>query len=298
MAEACLCIDVGGSSIKYAMIDSELSLSEYGKVSTPYEDIEAYLSCLTDIYLKFEGRVKGISLSVPGIIDSANGICINAGNLHYADGLHLVRELEERCHVQVAIMNDAKSAALAESTWGALADCKNSVVIVLGTGIGGAFIKDGEVYMGSHFAAGEFSYININKDVDFPNSMLWEEGGNQRLLSMAACARGLDSSDVSGEDVFRWIEEGDASVIPVLNQFTRTIARLIINLQFILDPDRFAIGGGISRQPKLLEFINKNLEYYYSNYPSSIQKAEVVTCKYFNEANLIGAYSNFLKTFN
>jgi len=60
----------------------------------------------------------------------------------------------------------------------------------------------------------------------------------------------------------------------------------------IFDPERVAIGGGISRQPLLLEYIRRNLDYFYDLNPMYFPKAEVVTCKFFNEANLIGAYEN------
>ena len=226
MARTCLCMDVGGSSIKYAKLDEKRNLVNYGKVPTPHEGTEAYLSRLQEICRKFEGQVEGISMSVPGIIDSTRGICITAGNLRFADGLHLVEEMERRCKMPVAIMNDAKSAALAEAAWGALKDCKDGVVLVLGTGVGGALVKDGEVHMGSHFAAGEFSF-----------AMLGE-----------------------------WV-------------------------------DQEAVGGGISRQPKLFESIRKNLDHFYAVYPVDAPPVDLAVCRFFNEANLMGAYRNYLRTF-
>ena len=84
MEKICLCIDVGGSSIKYARIDSEKNMMDQGKIPTPYEGISAYLDCLEGIYRRFQGKVMGISLSVPGIIDSQKGVCITAGNLRFA----------------------------------------------------------------------------------------------------------------------------------------------------------------------------------------------------------------------
>ena len=82
-----------------------------------------------------------------------------------------------------------------------------------------------------------------------------------------------------------------------LDQFTRSIAHMIVNLQIIYDPDRFAIGGGISRQPLLLKYIQKNLDYFYSQFKWPGQSADVTTCKFFNDANLIGAYSYFLSRY-
>ena len=292
MEKVCLCIDVGGSSIKYARIDSEKNMMDQGKIPTPYEGISAYLDCLEGIYRRFQGKVMGISLSVPGIIDSQKGVCITAGNLRFADGLGLVEELKGRCKVPVAIMNDAKCAALAESTYGALSDCRDGVVLVLGTGIGGALIKDGQVHMGHHFAAGEFSFITMADCVDLPATHWCGLNGMPRLLEAAARLKGIPADQVSGEQVFAWIREGDRQVEQLLGEYTRSIARMIMNLQFIYDPQRFAIGGGISRQPLLVEQIRNHLDYLYALFPYQVPRAEVVACKYYNDANLLGAYCN------
>lgn len=297
MEQICLCIDVGGSSIKYAGIDRERNLMDQGKVPTPYEGIEAYLDCLEGIYRKFQGRVQGISLSVPGIIDSQKGVCITAGNLRFADGLGLVEELRGRCKVPVVIMNDAKCAALAESSYGALSDCRDGVVLVLGTGIGGALIKDGQVHMGHHFAAGEFSFIAMDDCVDLPATHWAGINGMPRLLEGAARIKGVPADQVNGEQVFAWIQEGDRRIQKLLGEYTRSIARMIMNLQFIYDPQRFAIGGGISRQPLLMEQIRNNLDYLYALYPYQVPRAEVAVCRYYNDANLLGAYSNFMLQF-
>jgi predicted NBD/HSP70 family sugar kinase len=114
---------------------------------------------------------------------------------------------------------------------------------------------------------------------------------------MAARVRNVEPDAINGEDVFRWIDEGDEAVGNVLDQFTRPIARMIMNLQFIYDPERFAIGGGISRQPRLLQSIRSNLDQFYSIYPVKVPRADVTVCRFFNEANLMGAYQNYLRTF-
>lgn len=293
MSHPCLCIDVGGTSIKYALLDSSLELQEYGKVKTPYNGVEAYIQCLCEIYQAFEGRVEGIGMSVPGRI-SPDGVCISAGNLKYADGLDLARTLHRRCGVPVTVMNDAKSAALAEAKWGSLSDCRDGIAIVLGTAIGGAIIKDGQIHMGTHYSAGEFSFVSLGGELDDASSMWYGQNGNFRLIRMAARAKNLPEAQISGEDVFRWVEEGDPQVCTVLDRFTAVIARMIFNLQMIYDPGRFVIGGGISRQPSLLEHIQKNLDFCYQMFEGGMPKAQVTTCRFFNEANLLGAYANFL----
>ena len=90
-------------------MDTDLNLSSKGSVATPYDGVEAYLNTLEGIYKQFDGQVCGIAMSVPGGIDSKNGICIFGGSLLFIDHLPLVQEMEKRCHVPVSIMNDGRS---------------------------------------------------------------------------------------------------------------------------------------------------------------------------------------------
>ena len=71
---------------------------------------------------------------------------------------------------------------------------------------------------------------------------------------------------------------------------------MIRNLQLIFDPERFAIGGGISQQPKLMESLRRNLaQVERLTARHGMPRAEVVTCKYYNDANLIGAYAYYVQ---
>lgn len=297
MEKRYLCLDVGGSSIKYAVMDKKLHFYEKGSVVTPYDGVERYLDILESIYQKYDGIVEGIAMSVPGIVDSENGVCITGGNLTYIDKFPLVMELKKRCQVPVTIVNDAKAAAMAEAKWGALSDCKDGIVIVLGTGVGGALVKDGMVHMGKHFSAGEFSFLMTEPSGNIPDNTWGRLGGKDYLNKLAAEATGESLENMTGFKVFQWANEGNEKVLEALNSFTRTIAYMIVNFQLIFDPDRFVIGGGISQQPLLLKYIQKSLDDYYSRYPEQFEcfpKAEVVTCKYFNDSNLIGALGYFL----
>lgn len=294
MKNRCLCIDVGGSSIKYALIDNELNLYKKGSVVTPNTNIEDYVNALCSIYEKFRDEVYGIALSVPGIIDSKNGLCITGGSLLFIEKFNIVEVLQDKCGVPISVMNDAKCASLAEAKWGALSDCNDGIVIVLGTGIGGAIIKDKKIHQGKHFGAGEFSFINLNNEFDGDENKWFNANGNLKLISLVSKAKGIDASKLDGYKIFEMAKVGDEIVLKVIDKFTRSIANMILNIQLIYDPDKFAIGGGISSQPLLLEYINKNVDFYNSISNPILPKPDVVACKFYNDSNLIGAYANYL----
>ena len=228
-------MDVGGSSVKYALIGPDRSLTEHGKVPTPHDDRAAYLDALAGIYAQFHGRVEGIAMSVPGIIDSEGGVCKTTGALGLGEDFPLVQELEARCGVPVTIANDAKAAATAEAAWGSLAGCSSGIVIVLGTGLGGALILDGKVLAGRHFAAGEFSTLCLDNHHDDIFHTWCGLNGSSKLITTAAYAKGVDPAAVSGEDVFDWINAGDEAACMALDSFTLTLAGMIRNLQLIFE---------------------------------------------------------------
>lgn len=296
MNEMYLCMDVGGTSIKYAVLDKELNFYSRGSVPTPYQGVETYLDTLTGIFNSIEEKVQGIAMSVPGVIDGDSGICITGGNLTYVELLPLKKRMEERCHVPVSVMNDAKCAAFAEATWGALADCQDGIVLVFGTGIGGALVKDGEVHQGKHFGAGEFSWIMMHPEFDNMEAIWARRNGNEELIRLASRAKGVKQEGLTTFDVFRWAEEGDEAVLWAIDRFTKDTAWMIMNLQVIYDPERILIGGGISKQPLFLEYIRKNLKRFYSLTEGiPVPEPEIMACKYYNDANLIGALGYFLR---
>lgn len=294
----CLCVDIGGTFIKYGMIGPELELEEKGQTPTRFRTPEEFLDTMEALYRPFQGRARGIALSVPGVVDSGRGIFLNGAILKGIREYPMAQELERRLGIPAAVMNDAKAAAAAEARFGALKGCKTGVVLVLGTGVGGAVVIDGKVLPGAHFAAGELGYIT--HDADYPED--WDQeantmagrNGNGRLAELAAEARGIPKEGVTGYDVFRWAEEGDEAVFGALLTFSKSLVHMILNIQAILDPERFAVGGGISRQPLLFSCIEKSLDELYPRLVYPAPRPQVVACRYFNDANLIGAYSNFL----
>lgn len=176
---------------------------------------------------------------------------------------------------------------------GNLSDRKDSVVILIGSGIGGALIKDGKVHFGRHGSAGEFSNIALSENVDMPGSLWYAQNGTPRLVQMVAGAKGIPTDQMNGRILFEQANAGDPMVLAALDRFTRGIVLRIFNLQIIYDPEKFAIGG-ISRQKLFLESIQKNLDEIHTIYPEkSFPHAQLTTCRFFNEANLYGAYRFF-----
>ena len=160
-----LSVDVGGTYIKFAVMNEEAKIFQRGKIPTPKKSYEKFLQTVFEIF--HENQAEGICLSMPGIIDAEKGLCITSGALGYNDGKFIAAEISKLCGVKVAIENDANCAALAEAKIGSLADVEDGFVMVFGTAVGGAFIKNHEVHRGKNFLAGEVSYMFKTFNSDF-----------------------------------------------------------------------------------------------------------------------------------
>ena len=281
-----LTVDIGGTFIKYALMTENGTALAKGKVPTVAER-ESELAAIAGIFKEYPADC--ISISMPGIIDSEKGYCSMGGGAMPCNTDFFIRDaVQERCGVPVFTENDAKCAAIAEASVGALKGASSGFVIVIGTMVGGGYVIDGKLQKGAHFSAGEVSYIMVDRKGFANNSSVWGKTCSvNALCRLFAEFKGRESA--TGEEVFAAVEAGDADGINALNAYTQELAVQIFSLQNILDPEKFAIGGGISRRPELFDYLRRNLELIYENCPYPVPHAEIVPCTFMNDANLVGA---------
>jgi predicted NBD/HSP70 family sugar kinase len=290
-----LVLDVGGSSIKYSMMTKSGEFLDTGKKVTPLDSFDTFRETIGEIYDKYSSDIQGMAISMPGIIDGVTGYAYTGGALEYNENRNIVKELKERCPCNIVIENDGKCAALAEAWKGSLEYCNDGIVIVLGTGVGGGIIKNRKIHRGKHFSAGEFSYIQTNLNDSYNLEGLWGNiSGNSALIKRVSEIKNIPIEELDGIKVFEYMENEDKEVLDILDRFTKNIAVQIYNLQCIYDAEKIAIGGGISANDILIEYIKKNVDEYYNILNLSIPRAEVVRCKYGNDSNKIGALYNYL----
>jgi len=293
-----LVIDIGGTFIKYAKMNTSMEIISRGKVKSPTSGREELVETIGKIYDSMD-HVEGIAISTCGIIDPDRGyIVMGGGQMPFNTDFRFGEALYKRCPVLIYMENDAKCAAMAEASLGSLKDVSDGFVLLFGTMIGGGYIKDHKVYHGKHFSAGEVSYI-FNGLSDYPTfDYIWgNECGIPNLCKMYATKKNLPLDSVDGIVFFEAMNNGDEDAKEILSDFTRKIAIQIFNLQTTMDPERFAIGGGISEQPIFIEYIKKHLDELYDNCVVPLPRAEVVQCTFKNDANLYGALSCFISKY-
>ena len=160
-----IAIDLGGTSIKSAVVDSKgkiynrFQADTYADVS-PKKVIEQIALCINELKKDFNKNIAGIGIGAPGIVHS--GVVKYPPNFRDWKEVDLKKEFEKKFKTDVSVDNDAKCAGAAELLFGHGKKLKNFLFLTLGTGIGGAIIINSKIYRGDKGGAGEFGMVSIN----------------------------------------------------------------------------------------------------------------------------------------
>lgn len=298
-----LSIDIGGSYIKYAIVSDTGTLEVRDQFASP-SSLDALVTTLVAIkkQLQKDWVIEGVALSCPGKVQKGSQIIEHGGSLPYLNNQELTKlinqgELPEK---YLLTINDAKAAALAEYWQGALKNSQQSLVMTLGTAIGGAILIGGEVLEGSHFQAGELSFIaytgqrETNQERFIPN--IGDSLSAVGFVAAASKILGLPSH--KGELVFESIANDNHILQPLFKQYCQDIASVLLTVDAVLDLDRIAIGGGVSSQPILISEIRHQLQILHDSVKARNQHLtlpEVVACHFKNDANLLGSAYALMK---
>jgi predicted NBD/HSP70 family sugar kinase len=288
-----ICIDIGGTFMKYGMLNQSIEIIQKGKIPSDTSGTDKFLECIDQIVTPFLPECDGIAISMPGKINTEKGIAVTGGSFTSIDHFPIRSVLEEKYHIPVSVANDGKCAANAEVWLGALKDVPNGIVYILGTGIGGGIVIDHKVVAGSHFAAGEFSFCanNLNSAHNADN-MIYRQISTISLLKNYESATG---DAIDGFTFFQRLNSHEKTAEQLFEEFCTVTAAYLFDLQAILDVDRIAIGGGISAQPLLIRTVDEKLtSMYHMNLPLACEKPEITKCHFGNDANIIGALKYFM----
>lgn len=283
-------IDVGGTTIKYAVCDSQGHLSHKGKVKTP-DHLEAFYDAITTIAHSCDD-VAGIALSMPGAVASDEGVIYGASALPYIHGPNIKKDLENRLHTRVEIENDANCAALAEVWLGAAKETQDSCFIVCGTGVGGAVVKNRQIHKGKHLHGGEFGYMIADYDLEREDFTILSDTSTLHVVEKVAKELDVSPDTLDGKEIFDHLE--NPVYAKYVNAFYYRLAIAIYNLQYAYDPEMIVIGGGISARDDLEEQINKRLDTILKKVAIAKVRPVVRRCQYGNDANIIGAVYHYL----
>lgn len=287
-----LAVDIGGTYTKSGVIDEAGTILEVSKTRTP-KSLAGLMNLVADLHETHPGT-EGIAVSCPGAV-SENGVIHGTSALSYLHGPNIKQMMAERTGQHIFMENDANCAAYAE-VWKGKAKMKQDVlVVVIGTGIGGAIVKDGRVHKGANLHGGEFGYMLIPSDSETGFDTWSDTGATGALIRKVSHLKQMKADELSGEEIFSLAASGDPVCRREVAAFYRYIALGIYNLQYMYDPEVILIGGGISIRTDLIQQINANMTEILQKLPGSTIKPNIDTCEFLQHANLLGAVYGFIR---
>lgn len=287
-----LVFDIGGTNVKYALMDNEGQLLEKGKRPSA-DNLDDFVAALYEVGDQYKGKFTGIAVCAPGKIDTEKMIIHYGGALTFLDGLNLKETLGARYGVAVSVENDAKAAALCEQWLGELKGVDTGAVMTLGTGVGGGIVVGGKLLHGSSFQAGELSWMITNQGAGLKEMAAYTAARCSAVRMVEKVNQELGNEDLDdGLAAFAAIKSGNEEAGKIFRQYCLDVAVMILNLQTVINGEKVVIGGGISAQEILIAEIRRQFGEILKDNPILGQQVippEIVVAKFRNDTNLYGA---------
>lgn len=306
-------VDIGGTTVKLGLFDTEGNLLDKWEIPTRTEESGSFIlpDIAKDIQRKIEEKqiskemVVGVGVGAPGPIDN-QGVVHRAVNLGW--GVFSIKDtLEEILKVPVMAGNDANVAALGEMWKGGGQGSSNLIVVTLGTGVGGGIIVDGKILTGVTGAGGEIGHIHVEDNESETCGC-----GNVGCLEQYASATGitrlanrklkesekesvLRGGEVSAKTVFDAVKAGDALAIEVAEEFGKYLGNCLAAIAGVVNPEAIVLGGGVSKAGEIL--INYIKPYYEKNVFHGSRNVKFSLATLGNDAGIYGAAKLVLDTF-
>ncbi len=313
-------VDLGGTKISAAIVDNNYKI--ICKVTRPTDakrPADQITESIADLCRRASnqanipfGEISSVGIGIPGAIDSTKGIIEYSCNLPTYISYPIVNKIRELTqNKNIFIDNDANAAALGEAVAGAAKGSSSSIMITLGTGVGGGIVVGGKILESFNGAGGELghtvivhggvpcpcgrrgcfeAYSSATSLVRMTKERLTElKQSNTATLMLDMC--GGDPEKATTRTAFDASKQGDVEGLRLVREYTEYLACGITNLINIFQPEVFLIGGGLSGEgdyllKPLLPLIER--EQYTRTYPKNKQTTiKIATLG--NDAGIIGA---------
>lgn len=306
-------IDLGGTNIAVGIVDESFKIVKKGSTPTLVNrDPELIIADMGKLCLELLAET-GIGLeevvcagiAAPGSVNPRTGIIEYANNLPFlrfpiADTLRKYLPVRK-----VFLENDANAAALGEAVGGAAKGKRLSVMITLGTGVGGGVIIDGKIYSGFNYAGAELGHTVIEyngRQCSCGRKGCFEAYASATALvsmtkeKLAACKDtlmwemcGNDINKADARIAFAAMKKGDRAGKEVVGMYISYLACGITNMINIFQPEVLLIGGGVCNEKDyLLKPLTEivNADQYTRN---QAVKTEIKIASLGNDAGIVGA---------
>lgn len=256
-------IDLGGTKISGIVLDSAGKQQAYERVATPVGDYRQTLRAIVDLIAQLEqetATAQSIGIGTPGALSPATGLMRNS-NSTCLNGMPLKQDIETLLGRTIQMSNDADCFALSEASDGAAGDASTVFGVILGTGVGGGLVINGQLVNGANAIAGEWGH----------NPLPWQTSDEYPGLPCYCGKRGCIETFLSGPGMQKHyfnltgkklnVEEiiKQSAINPdakkSLQQYVDRLARSLAGVINIVDPEVIVLGGGLSNIDILYEAV-------------------------------------------
>lgn len=277
-----LAIDVGGTKVYHAIIDENGNIiDEIEKHSSP-KSLDEFKNLFKTIISKYEDEVDAIAIATAGAVNNENSRVISStGNL--PKGYNQI-DFPTLSKKKVFVENDANSAAWAEHILGASKNCSYSIMLTLGTGVGGGIILNNKLFKGKSGGAGEMHFkMNLEKRRKC-SCGLWDcfESYTSGTGLKITAEEMLHDVNATTYDVVEGVKNNDERMKQVFDKWQNDILSGIIGLANLFDPDCFVFSGSMAEFIDI-EFLEKGVNAEIVTAPTKVYKATTG-----NHAGMIG----------
>ncbi|WP_057914501.1 ROK family protein [Peribacillus muralis] len=282
-----LSIDIGGTNIKSGIIKESGIVEILDKKEFPTNAKRVHgigiekkiVEIIKNYIVKYD--IKGVAISTAGGVDSnTNEILYANENIPFYTGINLSNTVRNIYNLPCIVENDVNCAAIGELYYGSGKGYSNIFCLTVGTGIGGAIIIDKNIYHGVSFNAGEIGYMKINK-------MNFEDIASTSFLVKRV--KSITGLELNGKKIFEQALKGNEQIQQIIETFCENLVEGIINIFYVLNPEKIIIGGGIMEQSEYLyPIINKKIQYAMNGVFNN--NIDLSFAKLGNNAGMYGAY--------
>lgn len=273
MKKYCFGIDVGGTTVKIGLFETEGVLIDKWEITTRTENFGENI--LGDICDSLDAKlvekgisldeIEGVGIGLPGpVLDDGTVLqCVNLG----WGTFNVAEKFSAMFHdIKVKAGNDANVAALGEAWKGGGKDYDDIVMITLGTGVGGGVVIGGKIITGYNGGAGEIGHMHVEDEEELQCNC-----GRRGCLEQYASATGVVrlakrylaandtetkmrdfGDDITAKDVFDLAKAGDEGAVQVVAKMGNYLGKSMSSVAAVINPQAFIIGGGVSKAGQYL----------------------------------------------
>ena len=257
-------IDLGGTKIEAVALDQCGETLFRKRVNTPQGDYATTLDAICALVREADqvlGSPGSVGVGIPGTISPSTGLVKNA-NSTCLIGNPLDQDLSERLDRPVRCANDANCFALSEATDGAAAGAGSVFGVILGTGVGGGLVINGQIVCGPNSITGEWGHNPLpwpnNSETSAAPCYCGQTGCIETWLSGPALSRQyqkLSGLDLSADQIWKLVRDNDPLAQAISQQYYRRLAKSLASVINVIDPEVIVLGGGLSNERSLYEAV-------------------------------------------